>query len=210
MRITHFFWQLITLFLLALPAHALEPFTAHYDVYYGKIYVGKSVVTLQKQEDRYQLSRQAKTTGIAALLYNANTYETSDFTLNEGLQSQKYVYQETGKQTKQYELDFNGSEHHYDLLNLPYALGYDWQRLTGLKERYVLERKDHVDTLRFQTKELGNGLIEAHWVHPDLTYKVIINPNSSALAVQIEFAKKNRTPRILKLRQPKSQEFLPD
>ena len=210
MHITPSFFRLLHLIIFSSPAFALEPFTAQYDVYYGSLFVGQSEVSLQRKDDGYQLTRSSKTTGIAAVLYNTHTYETSEFTLNDGLQSQTYRYEETGKKTKEYVLSFNGSSNRYDMLNLPYALGFDWQRLTGLKKEYVLERKGHVDTLRFQTKPLRNGLIEAHWVHPEMTYKVVINPNSSALAVQIQFAKKNRTPRILKLRSFRNQESLPD
>lgn len=185
---------------ISFSAHALEPFDAHYDVYLGSMYIGDSQVSLKQDGEFYTLTRTAETKGLAALLYNTKTTETSEFTLDNGLISQRYTYQETGKKNESYQLDLSDAERDYDLLNLAYAVGYDWQRLTGLKNEYIIERKGHVDTIRFQTQELGNGLIEAHWQHPDMTYKVVIDPNSSALAVQIQFAKKNRTLRTLKLR----------
>lgn len=89
--------------------NALEPFNAHYKLYFKGVEIGEGVRRLSKNEDQYLFESQAHSTGFAAVLYKAKIIEASTF---KWLDKQftpihyRYSYQ-TKKRNKEMDVSFD-------------------------------------------------------------------------------------------------------
>jgi len=104
----HFIAVFFSFFFIS-QVNALEPFSAHYTLYFKGVEIGKGVRRLSKKADHYLFESQAHSTGFAAMLYKAKILETSTFKwLDKQFIPLNYRYDyQTKKRTKQMDITFD-------------------------------------------------------------------------------------------------------